>query len=589
MSDETSKQQDSQKGVTIRKKTQEVDKPTEEGVDRAYSAKAEEQVGRARVAYAEGFEPPTGAATTTVASKPERSTSVEEFTAQSVPEAGEVTTDDFAALFEAQGGAKSSPGRVRLNVGDKITGTVAHIDTSSIFVELGQRVEGRAARGQFTDKEGELEVELGRAYDFYVLDVRGDSVELGKHLDNRGAGIFALEQAAESQVPVQGKVIERNKGGFEVEVLNTSTFCPVSHIDLHNDEDLDVYVGQTYQFIVLEVRDGGRSVVVSRRALLAREADAERAKLLETLEVGSVLTGTVRSIMDFGAFVELGGVDGLIHISELSWGTIEKPTDVVSEGQEVKVKVLSMEGQGRKMRIGLSMRQVQGDPWDGVQERYAVGQELMGTVVRTAQYGAFVELEPGIDGLVHVSELSWSRVTRPTDVVKVGERVRVKIQGIDLARKRISLSMREAKADPWDEIDSKFPVGAQVEGTIQKVEDFGAFVELEQGITALLPRSEMDLSRQDTPQGRYRKGHTVWARVLTIDKERRRMALSVRAEGDDSAEAEAQAPSSRGQGSKDRGQEPRDRKGQRGAQAPQKSSGTESFGTFADLLRNNKD
>lgn len=588
MSDETSKQQDSQEGVTIRKKTQEVDKPTEEGVDRAYSAKAEEQVGRARVAYAEGFEPPTAAATTTVAAKPAKSTSVEEFTAQSVPEAGEVTTDDFAALFEAQGGAKSSPGRMRLNVGDKITGTVAHIDTNSIFVELGQRVEGRAARGQFTDKEGELEVELGRAYDFYVLDVRGDSVELGKHLDNRGAGIFALEQAAESQVPVQGKVIERNKGGFEVEVLNTSTFCPVSHIDLHNEEDLDVYVGQTYQFIVLEVRDGGRSVVVSRRALLAREADADRAKLLETLEVGAILTGTVRSIMEFGAFVELGGVDGLVHISELSWGTVEKPTDVVSEGQEVKVKVLSIEGQGRKMRIGLSMRQVQGDPWDGVQERYAVGQELMGTVVRTAQYGAFVELEPGIDGLVHVSELSWSRVTRPTDVVQVGERVRVKIQNIDLARKRVSLSMREAKADPWDEIDSKFPVGAQVEGTIQKVEDFGAFVELEQGITALLPRSEMELSRQDTPQGRYRKGHTVSARVLTIDKERRRMALSVRAEGDDSASDESQA-SSRPQGAKDRGQEPRERKGQRGAQAPQKSSGTESFGTFADLLRNNKD
>lgn len=598
MSDETSKQQDPQDGVKIRKKTQDAGAATaeEQGVDAAYSAKAEEQIGRARVAYAEGFEPPTSASVSTAAAAPAQgsSSSPEDVTAQAVPEASAVTTDDFAAMFEAEAGAKTTPGRNKLSVGDRISGMVQHIDTQSIFVELGQRVEGRAARGQFTDKDGELEVELGKTYEFYVLDVRGDSVELGKHLDQRGAGIFALEQAAESQVPVQGKVTARNKGGFEVEVLGTSTFCPVSHIDLHNAEDLDVYVDQTFEFVVLEVRDGGRSVVVSRRALLQQQQDAEREKLLEKLEVGALLTGTVRSLLDFGAFVELGGVDGLVHISELSWGAVEKVSDVLAEGQEITVKVISVEGQGRKMRVGLSLKQAQDNPWDLVQERYAVGQELEGTVVRTAQYGAFVELEPGIDGLVHVSELSWGRVTRPTDVVAVGDTVRVRIQGIDLARQRISLSMREAKADPWDNVEERFPLGQEVEGAIQKVEDFGAFIELGQGITALLPRSEMGLSRQDTPQSRYRKGHTVKARVLTIDKERRRMALTVR-EGDveELAEQAAQAAPARqeraqggnnGGGGKKR-QDRRQGKQEQGG-GDKKSSGSESFGTFADLLRN---
>ena len=576
MTDEKSKQQDPQQGVSIRKKASEDRGASPEvasaGEDRAYSAKADERVGRARVAYAQGFEPGVGAAV----SQPTASAaklSAEELTAQAVPEAGKATTDDFAAMFEQQ----AAPARQRYEVGDRVEGRVAHIDTGHVFVDLGQRVEGRVARGQLTDKNGELEVALGQSYEFYVLDIKRDGIILGKHLDDRDAGIYALEQAAAGEVPVQGKVTARNKGGFDVEIMNARCFCPVSQIDLQNQEDLDVYLGQTYSFLVMEVREGGRNVVVSRRALLQREADVARKKALETLQPGSILQGTVRSLAEYGAFVDLGGVDGLVHVSELSWGATEKPSDVVREGQEVTVKILSMSGQGRQLRIALSMKQVEADPWETINERFAVGQELRGKVVRTAPYGAFVEIAPGIDGLVHVSELSWSRVTRPTDVVTVGEEVRVRVQVIDMTKRRVSLSMREAKADPWDQVEETYPIGAQVSGQVEKVEDFGAFIAIASGITALLPRSEMNLSKQETPQGRFRAGHEVQARVLTIDRERRRIALTLREEGAQDHEAPARQERKGGKPRQDPRQEQR--------QEQPAKAGKESFGTFADLLR----
>lgn len=587
MSDETPKPE---QDVQIRKKdTTEAPETTEQvqpAAEPEATAKAQ-PVGRTRVAYAEGFEPTTKSATSNGAAK---AAETPDTTSGVAPEEEDVTTDDFAAMFDAQGA--SVPQRKRYNVGDRIKGTIEHIDTSYIYVDMGGRGEGRASRAQFTNSEGELAVSLGDSVDFYVLAIKPDGIALGKHLDDRDSGIFAIEQAMESGLPIQGRVTEKNKGGFEVEVLNTTAFCPRSQIDLYNSDDADQYVGQTYNFRVIDVRDGGRSVVVSRAALMREEAEQRREETMKNLQEGSVLSGIVRSTSEYGAFVDLGGIDGLVHISEMSWGALDKPSDLVKEGDSVDVKILKMETrENGQIRISLSMKQAQKDPWEEVNANFSAGDEVEGTVVRLTHFGAFVELSTGIDGLVHISEMSWKRIGKPSDLVSVGDSVKVKIKDIDVIKRRISLSMREAKADPWDDIETKFGLGQEVEGTVEKVEDFGAFIDLGDGVTALLPRSEMDLSSQNTPQSAYRKGQVIKARVLNVEPERRRMALSTKKSQDEIIASGGSKPQRSNRGGSGGGGGGRGRQDNRGGgrkeRAPSvtKSEGTESLGTFADLFK----
>lgn len=484
------------------------------------------------------------------------------------------TTDDFAALFEGEGGG--APKRQRFDLGDRVEGLVTHVDSRYIFVDLGGRGEARAPRAQYEDDEGNLEVTVGEPHEFVVLRFTAEGIELGKHMDMRQAGLGAIEDAEAGGMPVQGRVTSRNKGGFVVEIAGVEAFCPVSHIDLHNAEDLDVYLNQTFSFKVLEVRDGGRSVVVSRSELLREEAARQREETMGKLEPGLILTGTVRSISDFGAFVDLGGVDGLVHISEMSWGSVDKPSDVVSEGDQVEVKILDIEERpGKRPRIGLSMKQVQEDPWESVNEKLHVGMKARGKVVRTAPFGAFVEILPGVDGLVHVSEMSWEHVRRPSDVVSPGQEVEVEVLDIDLARQRISLSMKAAEGDPWATATEDFPVGDRVEGVVEKIEDFGVFINLGAGITALLPRSEMALGRNETPHSKARMGAPIEARVLRVEPERRRMALTLREDADD-------------QDRRPRRDRPRKQKRQSQSRGFQDDSG--GFGgTLGDLLKKKRD
>lgn len=494
-----------------------------------------------------------------------------------------VTTDDFAALFES-GGEASTPSRRYFEVGERVEAVVTHIDSTSVYVDLGGRNEARAPRAHYLDEEGNLEVKVGETHEFFVLGFKG-GIQLGKHLDASQQGIGALEDAQASGVPMQGRVTSKNKGGFVVDISGVEAFCPVSQIDLYNADELDVYVNQTFNFKVVEVRDGGRSIVVSRAALLREEAARQREETMGKLAPGEIISGVVRSISDFGAFVDLGGVDGLVHISELSWGNVDKPSDVVSEGQTVEVKVLDIEERdGKRPRISLSMKQAQEDPWATINEKFHVGMDTRGTVVRTAPFGAFVEITPGIDGLVHVSEMSWEHVRQPSDVVNVGQEVDVQILDIDIVRQRISLSMKAAEGDPWSDIDEKFPVGAEVTGHVEKIEDFGVFVSLEGGITALLPRSEMDLGRNESPHNKARIGADITARVLSIEKGRRRMALSLRSSDDIEANPDAGRGSGGGRDSNRGG----------GSSRKQKDSGPRSFsddssggfgGTFGDLFK----
>ena len=489
------------------------------------------------------------------------------------------STDDFAALFE-QSGAEAMPTRRTYDKGEKVTAPVTHIDSRYVYVDLGGRGEARAPREQYLDEEGEVTLEIGQEYEFTVVGF-GSGIELGSKLDGRANGLDAVEEAEATGLPLSGRVTGKNKGGFTVEVAGLEAFCPVSQIDLHNAEELDIYLGQTFLFKVMEVRDRGRSVVVSRAAHLREERDKAREETMKRVVPEAILEGEVRSISDFGAFVNLGGVDGLVHVSEMSWGNVDKPSDVVSKGQTVEVKVLKVEeGSGRNgPRIALSMKQVHEDPWNTVNERFHIGQRVKGTVVRTAPFGAFVELSPGIDGLVHVSELSWEHVRRTEDVVQAGDRVEVELLDIDLARQRIGLSMKNIASDPWDDAEQEYPVGQEVEGTVEKVEDFGAFIKLGQ-FTALLPRSEMELGRNETPHSKMRPGATVKARVLRVEPELRRMALTLKDEVDLSSSA---APPARASGGEQQGGA-----SHRGAQSQRGYSDTGaggSFGTLGDLLK----
>ncbi len=489
----------------------------------------------------------------------------------------EATMDDFAAMLDGEGGAV--PERRRFEVGDVVDGEVVTIGKRYIFVDIGRPDEAIVDRAQFEDEDGELKLELGERREFYVIGFDG-GVELGEQLGDGDNSMEAVETAYASGVPISGTVKATNKGGFEVNVAGVDAFCPISQIELGYTEEPDIHVGNSYSFEVSEIKDDGRSVVVSRTALLERERAAQREKTMENLEVGEEVDGVVTRVADFGAFVDIGGVEGLVHVSELSHTYQENPSEVVQVGDSVTVQVMNIdEGDGTSdsLRIGLSIKAAQVDPWMEVNEKYAVGETILGTVVRLAPFGAFVELLPGVEGLVHVSEMSRTQhVATPDQVVESGEEVQVEIQDIDVMRRRISLSMAAAEDDPWKEVNDRFKIGMEVDGTVANTEDFGAFIDLGKGITALLPRSEMNLPSEVTPHRKYSRGQDVTTRVLNIEPERRRMALTLRAANEIENDGETKK-SSKGSGGPSAYSDPG-------------TSKKGSLGTLGDLLKaRNKD
>ncbi len=384
----------------------------------------------------------------------------------------------------------------------------------------------------------------------------------------------AIHTAHDTGVPIEGRVADTNKGGYEVVIGGVRAFCPISQIELGYTEEPQIHVGATYRFRVEKVAEGGRNVVVSRSALLEEERAAKRQETLESLQEGKVVTGQVTRVVDFGAFIDIGGVEGLCHVSELAHGFFDKPSEVVSPGDKVEVKILNIDEKGGDLRIGLSIKETQGDPWDEVNKKFSVGQQVEGEVVRLAPFGAFVEIAQGIDGLVHVSEMSWKEhVKHPRDLVSPGDKIRVEIQDIDQVRQRISLSMKAVEGDPWETAAERYAQGMEVTGTVENVEDFGAFVRLESGITALIPRSEMELPSGVTPHRKYATGSEATARVLNVDPVERKMALTEK-----NAEDIQQSASPR---KAKKSSQPKS-SGQRGYSDD--SGGGGGFGTLGDLL-----
>ena len=436
-------------------------------------------------------------------------------------ELGEESFEQMMKDFDAETGEG-------LRVGDKVRGKIVSIGEMSVFVDVGAKVEGMVDPAELKDENGELPLSEGDEIELYVVSMAPGSVTLSKALSGDG-GMEALRQAFEAKVPVQGKVTGTNKGGFEVRAMGKRAFCPMSQMELSFVQDPTVYVGQSFEFVIIKFEKNGRNIVLSRRDLLEREKAEAQQKFLQEVQEGQVLEGTVKNLAPYGAFVEIApGLAGLVHISELSWARVGDPSQAVQPGEQVRVKVLGVE-EGKKdgqLKISLSIKQAGDDPWASVGERFEAGQKVTGKVVRLADFGAFVEIAPGVEGLVHVSEMSYAkRVNRPEEVVAVGQDVSVMIKDIDVDRRRLGLSIKDAEGDPWLDVPQKYPAGGEVEGEVEKLEQFGIFIQLEPGVTGLLPKSKIARAQDPKVFDALKPGDAVRLRVEEIDTGRRKITL----------------------------------------------------------------
>ncbi len=434
--------------------------------------------------------------------------------------------ENFAELFEAF----QSESNDNLQVGDLVKGTVISITKDSVFIDTGSKVDGIVNRDELTDPEGELTVKDGDAVELYVISIDSNGISLSKAMSGAG-GLNMLNDAYESGVPVEGKVLETCKGGFRVSMMHRKVFCPVSQIDATFVETPEDYVGETFNFKIIKFEENGRNIVVSRRALLEVEQEKFREKFLEEVKPDAVMDGKVTKLMAFGAFVELApGVEGMVHISELSWSRSAKPEDIVQPGDEITVRILSIEPRkdGKGLKIGLSLKQLQADPWDELGDKFSAGDKVTGTVARCADFGAFVEIAPGIEGLVHISEMSYTkRVHKPADEVTPGQEVSVMIKDLDPVKRRIALSMKDAAGDPWLDVEDSFKPGTEVEGTVENKAEFGIFISLAPGITGLLPMSHISRSDKKVELEALTPGQKVKVYVAELNTADRKVTLTV--------------------------------------------------------------
>jgi small subunit ribosomal protein S1 len=419
-------------------------------------------------------------------------------------------------------------------VGDKISGRIISIGRESVFIDTGTQMDGLVNRSDLLNADGELPYTVGDVLDLFVVSVTEDTIQLSKAISGSGENAVLLE-AYRSAIPVTGKVMEVIKGGFHVDIHHTRAFCPVSQMDTSYIETPEIYVGRTFDFLIRQYEERGRNIVVSRRELLKQEIDNNKRIYLEQLTVGGVYTGRVARLMPYGAFVELiPGLTGLVPISEISWAHIDKPEDVLKIDDTLQVVVTAIQTKADgDPKIGLSVKQVLDNPWSQVSERFHAGDRVKGKIVRLAPFGAFVELAPGIDGLVHLSEISYKRrVNRPEDVLQTGEEVYVLIKEIDMLKKRISLSIKDAEGDPWMDVPDKYKPGQSVEGLIQKREKWGFLVSIEPGIVGILPMSAVQNSSKPSAADSLKPGRAMTVVIDEIKPEERKISLRLDAPED---------------------------------------------------------
>jgi small subunit ribosomal protein S1 len=433
-------------------------------------------------------------------------------------------SESFAELFEESlTGTQMRPGAI-------VRGVVMDITSEAVIVHAGLKSEGVIPRREFVSPSGELEVAVGDE-----VEVSLDSVEdgfgetrLSREKAKRNQAWVALENAFENEETVSGRISGKVKGGFTVDIHDIRAFLPGSLVDVRPVRDTSYLEGKDLEFKVIKIDRRRNNVVVSRRAVVEKEYSAEREVLLESLQEGLVINGIVKNLTDYGAFVDLGGLDGLLHITDMAWKRVKHPSEVVEIGQEIQVKVLKFDRD--RNRVSLGLKQLGEDPWKNLGRRYPISARIFGKVTNIADYGCFVEIEEGVEGLVHVSEMDWTNKNiHPAKVVQVGDEVQVVVLDIDEDRRRISLGIKQCQANPWDEFASNHNKGDRVSGVIKSITDFGIFVGLDGGIDGLIHLS--DISWQvagDDAVRNYKKGEEVEAVVLAVDPERERISLGIK-------------------------------------------------------------
>lgn len=424
----------------------------------------------------------------------------------------------------------SGHGMSDLKPGDRVRGTIVGLLDDSVLIDVRGKSEGFIPKRELMGAGGKLSVEVGQEIEAQVVAVDADGIRLSYGAVQALRLSEQLETAAANQMPVKGKVVGYNKGGLEVKLGGRRAFCPASQVDREFSEDLSQHVGQSYGFLITRYDPTGKRIVVSRRAWLEREAKELAAQTRQMLEPGAVVAGTIRKVMDFGAFVDMGGIDGLVHVSEISWERVEHPKDVVSEGQQVMVKVLKIDPS--RDRIALSMKQATEDPWKAAGGTFEVDGSYEGKVTRLTDFGAFVELKPGLEGLVHVSEIDWKRIRHPSDVLTVGDTVTVRLVEMDAKRHRLGLSIKQSGEDPFSTQLQQIQVGREIEVTVEKVADFGIFCTISEGVTGMMPNSLSDTPRGANLRRTFKVGSKIKVFVEAIDRRQRKITLTRKQDGE---------------------------------------------------------
>src|SRR6266542_3249012 len=413
--------------------------------------------------------------------------------------------------------------------GEVVKGTVLKVTPSEVIVDVGYKSEGIIPVDEFVDENGQISVQPGDTVDVLLerTEDREGYVVLSREKAEKMKIWDEVEKAYAERKVVIGRVIERIKGGLAVDI-GVRAFLPGSQIDVRPVRNLDALRGQELRMRVIKVNKKRGNIVLSRKALLEEENAEKKKHTLETLAEGKVLKGVVKNITDYGAFIDLGGIDGLLHITDMSWGRVGHPSELFKVNDEIDVIVLKYDASSE--RVSLGHKQLIPDPWTTAMDRFPVGTRVSGKVVSLTDYGAFVELEPGVEGLIHVSEMSWSkRVKHPSKILNVGDNVEAMVLGVDPTARRISLGLKQVAANPWEELAEKYPVGTKITGRVRNLTEFGAFVEVEEGIDGLIHISDMSWSKRlKHPSEVLKKGDTVEAMVLNIDAENQRLSLGLK-------------------------------------------------------------
>jgi small subunit ribosomal protein S1 len=418
--------------------------------------------------------------------------------------------------------------------GDVLTGRVLLITRDYVIVDINYKCEGQVPLAEFIDPDGNVAVSEGDEIDVYFDGTETDNgtVMLSRAKAEKFKIWRELERAFQTDTPVEGVVLGKVKGGLKVDI-GVAAFLPGSHVDIRPVRNLDRYIGQRGRFQILKFNRARANVVVSRRSVLERERASLKEQTLRVLEEGVILEGTVKNITDYGAFIDLGGIDGLLHITDMSWGRLQHPSEVLKVGETVKVVVLKYDPE--RERVSLGMKQIMNDPWTEAAANYPVGRRVQGKVVSVTDYGAFIELEKGVEGLIHVSEMSWTkRTVHPSKVVNVGDMVEVQVLGVDEGNRRISLGLKQTEPNPWEVLADKYSPGAHVKGKVKSITDFGIFVEIDSGIDGLVHISDLSWTKKvKHPSELYHKGDEVEAVVLGIDIDNERVSLGIKQLSDD--------------------------------------------------------